>query len=58
MYCQIRIVLVRTLWIVFATACGSYRFRGTLIEPSSTASEILLTNQPGQPEKLSDYYER
>lgn len=42
------------LWLLLLTTCGGYGFRGSLVEPAEPAPEIALTDQQGQPWRLSE----
>jgi protein SCO1 len=48
--------LVAALALVLLVSCGSYEFRGTLIEPPAAAPEITLIDAQGQPWRLSEQH--
>lgn len=41
--------------VVAVTGCSSYTFHGTQFNPPPAAADLALTNQDGQPVRLSDY---
>jgi protein SCO1/2 len=52
---QLNRVLLALLALSLAlSACGSYEFRGGVIEPPSDSPDFTLTNQSGQPFQLSE----
>lgn len=49
-----RVLVLLATCACLLVACGQYQWRGTVIEPPNTAADFTLTDQHGQPFRLSD----
>jgi protein SCO1 len=49
----LRLAVLAVLTLTLLSACGPYRFRGTVLEPPSPANDFTVTAQDGQPFTLS-----
>jgi protein SCO1/2 len=53
-YLRLRLLLLAALAALALAGCGAHTFKGTVLEPPNEAPDFTLTDQSGQPFRLSE----